>query len=120
MQRHALILSACLALSGHLSADYLEQATPLIHWPQGLESRNADGFVHNEGWIDAPSGIVWTNLIDAEQWPSWYSNSADIRIEVGQSKLAKGVSFILEDVRFSHPKHGRCLRAGPGNRLERR
>ena len=103
MKRHALILSAGLALltasvadaqeSGHLSADYLKQATPLIHWPQGLEPRNADVFVHNEGWIDAPSGIVWTNLIDAAQWPSWYSNSADIRIEGGQSKLAKGVSF---------------------------
>jgi hypothetical protein len=46
MKRHALILSAGLALvtasvadtqeSGHLSADHLKQATPLIHWPQPL------------------------------------------------------------------------------------
>ena len=68
MKRHALILSAGLALltasvadaqeSGHLSEDYLKQATPLIHWPQGLEPRNVDVFVHNEGWIDAPPEII--------------------------------------------------------------
>jgi hypothetical protein len=69
--------------SGHLSADYLKQATPLIHWSQGLEPRNVDVFVHSEGWIDAPPEIVWTNLIDAAQWPSWYANSADVRIEGG-------------------------------------
>ena len=100
---HALLLSAGLALltasvadaqeSGHLSADYLKQATPLIHWPQGLEPRNAAVFVHNEGWIDAPSGIVWPNLIDATQWPSWYSNSADVHLEGGVERLAKGVRF---------------------------
>ena len=48
MKRNALILGAGSALltasvaahaqeSGHLSADYLKQATRLIHWPQGLE-----------------------------------------------------------------------------------
>jgi uncharacterized protein YndB with AHSA1/START domain len=79
--------------SGHLSAAYLRQATPLIHWPPGLEPRNVDVFVHNEGWIDAPPDTVWANLIDATQWPSWYSNSSDVRIEGGASKLAKGVSF---------------------------
>jgi hypothetical protein len=46
MKRNALILGVGLALltastahaqeSSRLSADYLRQATPLIHWPQGL------------------------------------------------------------------------------------
>ena len=111
MKRNALIVSAGLALltasvahaqeSGRLSADYLKQGTPLIHWPQGLEPRDVDVFVHNEGWIDAPPGTVWANLIDAAQWPSWYSNSADIRIEGGQSKLAKGISFNWKTFGFS-------------------
>jgi uncharacterized protein YndB with AHSA1/START domain len=111
MKRYALILIAGLALftasvahsqeSGRLSAYYLKQATPLIHWPQGLEPRNADVFVHNEGWIDAPPENVWANLIDAAQWPSWYSNSTDVRIEGGQSKLAKGVSFNWKTFGFS-------------------
>jgi hypothetical protein len=53
-----LTLSAARAQeAGHLSAVYLKQATPLIHWPQGLEPRNVDVFVHNEGWIDAPPAI---------------------------------------------------------------
>jgi hypothetical protein len=69
MKRTALILGAALAVlsapsapaqeSSRLSADYLRQATPPIHWPRGLEPRNVDVFVHNEGWIDAT------------QWPSW-------------------------------------------------
>jgi hypothetical protein len=130
MKKQALILSAGLALltasvadaqeSVHLAADYLEQATSLIHWPQGLEPRNADVLVRNEGWIDAPSGIVWTNLIDAAQWPSWYSKLGRHSHRGRPIQARQGCELQLEDVRFSHPKHGGCLRAGPGNRLERR
>jgi len=36
---------------------------------------------------------VWSNLFDAAQWPSWYSNWASIRIENGRDKLAEGVRF---------------------------
>src|SRR5271155_1891341 len=79
--------------SGHLSAEFLKQATPLIHWPKGLEPRNVDVFVHNEGSIDAPPEVVWQNLIDASKWPTWYSNSADVQIQGGHDKLEKGVSF---------------------------
>ena len=75
------------------NADHLKQASPLVHWPPGLEPRNVDVFIHNEGWIDASPDIVWANLIDASQWPSWYSNSADLRIEGGQPQLGMGVSF---------------------------
>jgi uncharacterized protein YndB with AHSA1/START domain len=49
--------------------------------------------VHNEGWIDAPPAVVWKNLVDASQWPTWYSNSADVQIESGHDTLAQGVSF---------------------------
>ena len=88
---NTLILNTGLALvtastihaqeSSLLSADYLKQATPLIHWPNGLEPINADVFVHNEGWINASPNIVWGNLIDVLQWPGWYSNSADVHVE---------------------------------------
>jgi uncharacterized protein YndB with AHSA1/START domain len=110
MKTNMLVLAAALAAltastahaqeSGRLSAEYLAQATPLIHWPQGLEPRNVDVFVHNEGWIDAPPDVVWANLIDASQWPSWYSNSFDVRIEGGHSKLAMGVSFTWKTFGF--------------------
>jgi uncharacterized protein YndB with AHSA1/START domain len=103
MKLTALIVGAGLALlaasgsyaqeSSRLSANYLRQATPLIHWPQGLEPRSVDVFVHNEGWIKAPPEMVWANLIDATSWPSWYSNCADVHLEGGAQRLAKGVSF---------------------------
>ena len=103
MKTNALVLGAALGLlaasatqaqqSSHLSAEYLKLATPLIHWPRGLEPRNVDVFVHNEGWIHAPPEVVWANLIDAAQWPTWYSNAANVRIDGGAAKLAKGVSF---------------------------
>jgi hypothetical protein len=38
-----------------------------MNWPAGLEPNNVDVFVQNEAWIDAPSDIVWANLIDAAQ-----------------------------------------------------
>jgi uncharacterized protein YndB with AHSA1/START domain len=79
--------------SNRLSARHLRKATSLIHWPSGLEPRNVDVFVHNEGWINAPADVVWANLIDATQWPSWYSNAVDVRIAGDHPKLAQGVSF---------------------------
>jgi Polyketide cyclase / dehydrase and lipid transport len=103
MKTSTLVLAVGLALllpsaahaqeSSRLSAEYLRQATPLIHWPQGLEPQNVDVFVHNEGWIDAPQGVVWEILVDATQWPTWYSNSADVKIDGGQPRLAQGVGF---------------------------
>jgi uncharacterized protein YndB with AHSA1/START domain len=113
MKTNALALGTALSLlaasaahaqqSSHLSAEYLTLATPLIHWPQGLEPRHVDVFVHNEGWIHAPPEVVWANLIDAAQWPSWYSNAANVRIEGGATKLAKGVSFTWTT--FGFPIH---------------
>jgi hypothetical protein len=110
MKSTAPIVAAGLALlatsataepqSSRLSAEYLKQATPLIHWPKGLEPRNVDVFVHNESWINAPADVIWNNLINASQWPSWYSNSKNVRIEGGQSKLAPGVTFEWETFGF--------------------
>jgi uncharacterized protein YndB with AHSA1/START domain len=97
------------------NAGHMKQASPLIHWPAGLEPHNVDVFVHNEGWIDAPPDIVWANLIDAAQWPSWYSNSADMRIEGGQSKLAMGVSFNWKT--FGFPIRSTVVACEPGREI---
>ena len=79
--------------SDNLSAEFLKQASPLIHWPKGLEPRNVDVFVHNEGSVDTPAEVVWQNLIEASKWPTWYSNSVDVQIQCRHDKLEKGVSF---------------------------
>ena len=86
-------VSALAQQAPRLSAQHLKQASPLIHWPRGLEPRSVDVFVHNEGWIAAPPQVVWRNLIEAAQWPSWYSNAADVRIAGGKSRLGEGASF---------------------------
>ena len=91
-----VLLSAQTVLaqeSSRLSAEYLKQASPAIHWSQGLQPRKVDVFVHKEAWIDAPAEIVWANLIDAEQWPKWYSNSADVSLQGGYTKPARDVTF---------------------------
>ena len=31
-------------------------------------------------FINAPAKIIWSNLVNAKDWPSWYSNSADVQI----------------------------------------
>jgi hypothetical protein len=58
----------------------LSDANQLIHWPPGFEPAETDVFVHNEIRIKAPPKVIWANLINAVEWPSWYSNSSDVRI----------------------------------------
>jgi hypothetical protein len=51
-----------------------------IHWPKGFELEQADLFAHNEIDIQAGCEIAFSNLVDAEAWPSWYSNSKDVKV----------------------------------------
>ena len=51
-----------------------------IHWPKGFEPGQADLFAHNEIDIGAGCEIAFSNLVDAEAWPSWYSNSKDVQV----------------------------------------
>lgn len=72
----------------------LARANPQIHWPAGFTPQEADVFVHNEIVIHAPAAIIWENLVDAQQWPAWYANSADVQLlDPGQDKLAAGSRF---------------------------
>ncbi|HSY35823.1 MAG TPA: hypothetical protein VK814_08745, partial [Acidobacteriaceae bacterium] len=51
-----------------------------IHWPKGFGPDQADLFAHNEIDIQAGCEIAFSNLVDAEAWPSWYSNSKDVKV----------------------------------------
>jgi len=51
-----------------------------IHWPKGFEPEQADLFAHNEIDIQARCEITFSNLVDAEAWPSWYPNSKDVKV----------------------------------------
>ena len=78
------VLSVQLSPAGDANqrpAKDLTAANPQIHWPVGFEPKNADAFVHNEMWIQAPARVIWSNLINAGGWPGWYSNSLDVQVE---------------------------------------
>ena len=51
-----------------------------IRWPKAFEPEQADLFAHNEIDIQTGCEIVFSNLVDAEAWPSWYSNSKDVKV----------------------------------------
>ena len=58
----------------------LNEASDLIHWPEGFSPKQTDAFVHNQIFINAPAKVIWSNLVNAKDWPGWYSNSADVQI----------------------------------------
>jgi hypothetical protein len=58
----------------------LNEASDLIHWPEGFSPKQTDAFVHNQIFINAPAKVIWSNLVNAKDWPSWYSNSTDVKI----------------------------------------
>jgi uncharacterized protein YndB with AHSA1/START domain len=64
-----------------------------IVWPSRYETAKVAAHVSNEIAIEAAPGLVWTNLVRAEEWPTWYPNSSDVRIDGGQSSLAPGATF---------------------------
>ena len=49
--------------------------------------------VRNEIDIAASPDRVWAWLVRARGWPTWYPNSADVRLEGGGSELRAGTRF---------------------------
>ena len=65
-----------------------------IRWPEGYEPSNCPIHVINKIAIAAPPENVWAWLIRAQLWPTWYSNSANIRFISSQTEdLGLGTRF---------------------------
>lgn len=62
-----------------------------IHWPDHYA--RAPVRVRNEVTIAAPPERVWPWLVRAADWPAWYPNSADVRIEGGAKDLSLDAHF---------------------------
>jgi uncharacterized protein YndB with AHSA1/START domain len=71
----------------------LAHRSPDIHWPAGFEPAKADLFAHNELLVNASCERVWSHIVDASQWPSWYPNSKDVQIQGGDTVLRDGTVF---------------------------
>jgi len=61
--------------AGHNAMD---EATRSIQWPENLQPAQAAVLVRNEVVIPAQAEVIWAWLLRAEQWPTWYPNSAHI------------------------------------------
>jgi hypothetical protein len=71
-----------------------------IHWPDGFHPEHADLFAHNEIVVKASCKTVWDHIIEAEKWPSWYSNSHNVKL------LNSTDGKLYEDTRFSSDTFG--------------
>ncbi len=67
---------------------------PEVSWPDRYHPRNCPIHVRNELDMNAAPEKVWAWLIRATLWPTWYVNSANIKILDGTgSNLQKGTRF---------------------------
>jgi hypothetical protein len=72
--------------------DLIERSAD-IRWPNGFDPAHADLFAHNVVVINAPAESVWAKLIEAEAWPTWYSNARDVVIDDPSGQLGENVTF---------------------------
>ena len=70
------------------------QRSNQIHWPDGFHPEQTDLFAHNKIFVHASCKKVFTNLADAQAWPSWYPNSHDVKLLNSlDGKLHRGTQF---------------------------
>ena len=69
-----LLLVLMLLTSCYSTKKMVKESLPYsetINWPERYLPAKAPFFVHNEIEINASPQVVWSILIQAEQWPGW-------------------------------------------------
>jgi hypothetical protein len=61
-----------------LSAFAQQNNTEKIDWPYAYEPTKSKFYVHNEIEINANPEVVWSFLIDALHWQSWYKGAKNV------------------------------------------
>ena len=65
-----------------------------VRWPDHYQPHNCPVHVRNELDMDAAPERVWSWLVRASLWPTWYVNSANVTILDGSGPdLQKGTRF---------------------------
>lgn len=64
-----------------------------INWPENYEPRKSKFYVHNEIEINTKPEVVWTVLIDALRWPSWYKGSKNVSFSTEKDTVLKANSI---------------------------
>jgi Polyketide cyclase / dehydrase and lipid transport len=110
------VATTALASETERPVKELNQASDQIHWPDGFAPQQADSFVHNQIFIKAPAKIVWANLVTAKDWPSWYSNSAEVQVaESAEGQLGPKTRFTWKT--FGFPVKSQVEEFVPDSRL---
>jgi hypothetical protein len=71
----------------------MTDASETIRWPKEFAPAHSPIHVRNELAMSAPAEAAWAWLIRARDWPSWYSNAHDVRIDGGAGDLSAGAKF---------------------------
>lgn len=66
---------------------------PLSPWPADLRPEGAPVWSRNELVIEASPEAVWSVLLRAGDWPSYYANARDVMIEGGAQELSADAVF---------------------------
>jgi uncharacterized protein YndB with AHSA1/START domain len=72
-----------------------DQPASRIRYPEQYDPARTSVHVVNERVIPAACDRIWSWLVRADLWPSWYPNSSGVRIEAPppSSELALGTKF---------------------------
>lgn len=97
----AMAAGSALAGTGQTQADQPTHESAIV-WPAGYLPGTTDNFVSNEVIVQGLSAAeVWPLLADATKWPTYYSNSADVRFYDGKGPLlSKGDRFFFKTFGF--------------------
>ena len=117
-RRLGTALTAIIGLSIFMSrvdADNPAQTSTEVQWPTGYSPKNADIFTHTEAVIHASPSTVWNCVVAAEQWPSWYSNSHNVKILNSEHILRPGSRFTW--ITFGIPVESTVAEYVPNKRL---
>ncbi len=66
---------------------------PVFQWPDGFEPNSARLYFRNTRTIAAPVEQVWSWLVAAPLWPSWFPNATNVALHDGASELELGTRF---------------------------
>jgi uncharacterized protein YndB with AHSA1/START domain len=109
--------SVCMAKAAsvdQVSVD-LKHRSPAVHWPESPNPGDANVFAHNEIVIDTPCADVWSRLVDAKAWPSWYTNSSSVNLAGDANELRANTEFTWTT--FGLTVHSRVNEFVPDSRL---
>jgi hypothetical protein len=66
---------------------------PSFQWPEGFEPGSARLYIRNARTMSAPAEQIWSWLVAAPLWPSWFPNATKVSLPDGAPQLEMGTRF---------------------------